>query len=253
MICSDLMTNLGYECISMTETISRVISPYLYGDDGEHIGVFIQDINGRIKVTDSCDALMNIESRGINLTTARLNKIKAILQAQGIEMDENGEILCWASSETLPEATTKVIKGGIIASVLSLDWYSQPNIQDKFDKSVINFFTHSKIKDQVKVREIVYGSSGHGILVPVTITNKINISPNFVFSSSVHDSKSWQTAYTLLGKLLDLKSKTPERNNRYIVIDTDKVGDQLDKLSILFDQTANILPYDLRENWILQF
>lgn len=67
MMCSTIISRLGYECLPIGEESLRIISPFPYCDDGEHVGAFVQQINGIYKVTDRCDALMNMEARGFPL------------------------------------------------------------------------------------------------------------------------------------------------------------------------------------------
>lgn len=63
MMCSTVISKLGFECHNIGETM-RIISPFTYCDDGEHVGAFVREINGKFLVSDRCDALMNMESRG---------------------------------------------------------------------------------------------------------------------------------------------------------------------------------------------
>lgn len=58
---SDLTTRFRMPSIGKT---LRIISPFTYCDDGEHVGAFIREVNGRYLVSDRCDALMNMEARG---------------------------------------------------------------------------------------------------------------------------------------------------------------------------------------------
>ncbi len=66
-MCSTVISQLGFECHPIGKTL-RIISPFTYCDDGEHVGAFIREVNGRYLVSDRCDALMNMEARGISLT-----------------------------------------------------------------------------------------------------------------------------------------------------------------------------------------
>ncbi|ENG5618933.1 DUF1828 domain-containing protein, partial [Escherichia coli] len=75
MMCSTVISQLGFECHPIGKTL-RIISPFTYCDDGEHVGAFIREVNGRYLVSDRCDALMNMEARGISLTKKRLDEIR---------------------------------------------------------------------------------------------------------------------------------------------------------------------------------
>lgn len=38
MMCSTIISRLGYECLPIGEESLRIISPFPYCDDGEHVG-----------------------------------------------------------------------------------------------------------------------------------------------------------------------------------------------------------------------
>ena len=68
--CSTVISKLGFECHPMSDTLLRVVSPFTYYDDSEHISVFVQEMSGQYRITDYCDTLMNIEARGCLLYTS---------------------------------------------------------------------------------------------------------------------------------------------------------------------------------------
>ena len=51
---------------------------------------------------------------------------------------------------------------------------------------------------------------------------------------------------------MDLTNPTLQVDSKsYVVIDDNAIGDQLNKLVLLFDQSsAKILPYNKKENWL---
>ncbi|MDA3979543.1 DUF1828 domain-containing protein [Gallibacterium sp. AGMB14963] len=124
--CNIAIKKLGFECETLTETVSYVASPFTYVDDGQVIGAFIQSLgNNRFKVTDDANALFNMESRGINITNSRFSKMQRILNQQGIELSQQCEIVCYATEETLAESVQSVIKGGMIASIIGINWHKE--------------------------------------------------------------------------------------------------------------------------------
>ncbi|MFC5755101.1 DUF1828 domain-containing protein, partial [Actinomadura rugatobispora] len=91
-----MISQLGFECYSIGETM-RIISPFTYCDDGEHVGAFVREISGKFLVSDRCDALMNMEARGITVTKKRLDEIRRLLHREGTELNDRGEIIRWAT------------------------------------------------------------------------------------------------------------------------------------------------------------
>ncbi|WP_445496653.1 DUF1828 domain-containing protein [Photorhabdus sp. SF281] len=246
MMCSTVISNLGFECHPIGSELLRIISPFTYCDDGEHVGAFVKEINGKYLISDKCDALMNMEARGISLTKKRIEEIRAFLKNQGSELNERGEIIGWATEDTVGSVTSDVIRAGILASTLSQDWH-QPVQTEKFEGQVINFLYRTELKDIISLRSSVVGMSGHQIVIPMTINTP---TPKYVFTSSVKKGGSWNSAYSLLGKLIDLKSANIDLNNRYVVVDDDSIGDQIQQLSLLFNETSHILPFARKEAWI---
>lgn len=244
-MCSTLISQLGFECHPIGETM-RIISPFTYCDDGEHVGAFVREINGKYLVSDRSDALMNMESRGISLSKKRLDEIRLLLHKEGAELNERGEIIAWATENTVGAVTSDIIRAGILASVLSVDWH-QPVQAEKFESVVIDYLYHTKLREMIALRDNVFGMSGHQITVPATI--KTNI-PKYIFTSSIKQGGSWNSAYSLLGKLIDLKSASDSTNNRYVVVDNEAIGDQMQQLSLLFHESSQVLPFSKRELWV---
>ncbi|EAO0387760.1 DUF1828 domain-containing protein [Salmonella enterica subsp. enterica serovar Bovismorbificans] len=245
MMCSTLISQLGFECHPIGETM-RIISPFTYCDDGEHVGAFVREINGKYLVSDRSDALMNMESRGISLSKKRLDEIRLLLHKEGAELNERGEIIAWATENTVGAVTSDIIRAGILASVLSVDWH-QPVQAEKFESVVIDYLYHTELREMISLRDNVFGMSGHQITVPATI--KTNI-PKYIFTSSIKQGGSWNSAYSLLGKLIDLKSASDSTNNRYVVVDNEAIGDQMQQLSLLFHESSQVLPFSKRELWV---
>lgn len=248
MMCSTLLANLGYECHPVTRSMVRVISPYTYCDDGEHVGAFLQEMsNHQIKVTDRCDALLNMESRGISVSARRMRELRAMLSTQGVTMNERGEIAAMASENNLAEATSRVIRAGILASSLSLDWYKLPK-EDAFRREVTSYLKSTAISQQLVFDEEVFGGSGHKIKVPITVQHERQ--PKYLFTTRVREGANWNPAYGVLGRLMDLRNANPELDNRFVIIDDEAVGDQFNQLASLFADSCQVLPFRQRDQWL---
>lgn len=245
MMCSTVISQLGFECHPIGETM-RIISPFTYCDDGEHVGAFVREINGKFLVSDRCDALMNMESRGISLTKKRLDEIRNLLKREGADLNDRGEIIGWATENNVGAVTSDIIRAGILASTLSTDWY-QPVQSEKFESIVIDYLFHSMAHNIISLRDNVVGMSGHQITIPVTIKTA---EPKYLFTSSIKHGGSWNGAYSLLGKLIDLKNANDALNNRYVIVDSDAIGDQMQQLSLLFNESSHVLPFSKRDSWI---
>ncbi|MGO2336733.1 DUF1828 domain-containing protein [Providencia sp.] len=246
MMCSTVISNLGFECHPIGAELLRIISPFTFCDDGEHVGAFVKEINGKYLVSDRCDALMNMEARGISLTKKRIDEIRSFISHQGAELNDRGEIVSWATEDTVGSATSNVIRAGILASTLSIDWHQSVRVE-RFESEVIDYLYRSSLKDKILLRSNVLGMSGHNIVIPVTVNTE---EPKYLFTSSVKQGGSWNSAYSLLGKLIDLKNANATLNNRYVVVDSESIGAQMQQLSLLFNEISHVLPFAKRDKWI---
>lgn len=94
----------------------------------------------------------------------RLDEIRQLLLKEGAELNARGEIIAWATEKDVGAITSNIIRAGILASTLSLDWY-QPVQAEKFESMVIDYLYHTELRDALSLRENVYGLSGHQITV----------------------------------------------------------------------------------------
>lgn len=248
--CSTVISKLGFECYPMSDTLLRVVSPFTYYDDSEHISVFVQEMSGQYRITDYCDTLMNIESRGIHLTKKKIDLIRTSLASQGITLNDSGEISAWADDVSVGQVTASVIRGGLLASAQTADWYSEVK-DDKFEKCVINYLHSVGVGKRLTLKEQLKGISGHSITIPLTIRNKSPlVLPKRGFTVSLSSSKGWNTAHSTVGKIVDLSQAVPDINNRFVIVDSEGLTSELQQLSLLFNDTAVVLPFHSRETWI---
>lgn len=248
--CSTVISKLGFECHPMGDTLLRVISPFTYYDDGEHISVFVQEKSGQYRITDYCDTLMNIESRGISLTKKRIMSIRSTLASQGISLEDNGEITAWASEENIGEMTANVIRGGLLASAQTADWYTEVK-DEKFERCVISYLKNQGLGARLSLKESIRGISGHDINIPISIKSESPlIVPKIGFTVSLSSPRGWNSAHSTVGKLIDLSNNVPNIDNRFVIVDSERYSSELSQLSLLFNETAIVLPFESRETWI---
>lgn len=234
----------------MSDTLLRVVSPFTYYDDSEHISVFVQEMSGQYRITDYCDTLMNIESRGINLTKKRISLIKASLASQGVTLNDSGEISAWASESTVGEMTANVIRGGLLASAQTADWYSEIK-DDKFERCVISYLKSQGLGNRLSLKEKIKGISGHEITIPITLKQESPLLlPKRGFTVSLASSRGWNTAHSTVGKIVDISHTVPTVNNRFVIVDSESLSSELQQLSLLFNDTALVLPFHNRDSWI---
>jgi len=248
--CSTVISKLGFECHPMSDTLLRVISPFTYYDDSEQISVFVQEMSGQYRITDYCDTLMNIESRGINLTKRKIDLIRTSLASQGVTLNESGEISAWATENNVGSMTANVIRGGLLASAQSAEWYAEVK-DDRFEKCVISYLKSQGLGSRLSLKEKVRGISGHDITIPITLRQKSNLlTPKRGFTVSLSGSRGWNTAHSTVGKIVDISHSVPHVSNRFVIVDSEGLSPELQQLALLFNDSALVLPFHNRDSWI---
>lgn len=248
--CSTVISKLGFECHPMSDTLLRVTSPFTYYDDNEHISVFVQELSGQYRITDYCDTLMNIEARGINLTKRKIDLIRSSLASQGVTLNESGEISAWANEKTVGVMTANVIRGGLLASAQSADWYAEVK-DDKFERCVVSYLKSQGLGERLSLKEKMKGISGHEITIPITLKPQSSLlTPKRGFTVSLSSSRGWNTAHSTVGKIVDISHVVPDISNRFVIVDTEGLSHELQQLSLLFNDNALVLPFHSRDTWI---
>ncbi|MGR3864333.1 DUF1828 domain-containing protein [Edwardsiella anguillarum] len=84
-----IISKLGFEYSPISEGLLRIISPFPYGNNGEHVGAFVQQISdGSYNTSDRGDTLLNMEARGITLNQRQLDILRNMLAHEGVELNE---------------------------------------------------------------------------------------------------------------------------------------------------------------------
>ncbi|RZN55155.1 DUF1828 domain-containing protein [Avibacterium paragallinarum] len=249
MICSTVLSNLGYECHSIADDLILINTPFTL-EDGSVIQAYIEQVGeNRFTVTDDAQTLWEMNARGINLTTNRIDQIKSTLKRYGLNLNDRAEINTTTSGEMLTHNLQRIIQAAIITDTLAMDWYNVPI--DKFEIMVKSDFRHHQFPQNIGFDVKKSGLSGHQITIPISLTGGERHTKQ-IFTTSVKAKGSWSSAYGVLGKIMDLTNPTAQTNDEsYVVIDDKAVGDQLNKLILLFNQSpAKILPYDKKDIWL---
>lgn len=249
MICRTVLSNLGYECHSIADDLILINTPFIL-EDGSVIQAYIEQVGeDHFTVTDDAQTLWEMNGRGINLTNNRIDHIKSTLKRYGLNLNDRAEINTTTSGEMLAHNLQRVIQAAIVTDTLAMDWYNIPS--DKFEMTVKSDFRHHRFHQDLGFDVKKSGLSCHQITIPIVLSGGERHTKQ-IFTTSVKAKGSWSSAYGVLGKIMDLTNPTAQTNDEsYVVIDDKAVGDQLDKLILLFNQSpAKILPYDEKDIWL---
>ncbi|MBS7073449.1 MAG: DUF1828 domain-containing protein [Haemophilus parainfluenzae] len=250
MICNTVLSNLGYECHSIADDLICIETPFQL-EDGSHIHAYIEQIgDDHFIVTDDANTIWEINSRGVGISNTRIKKIKQTLNRYGLVFSNRAEIKTESTREMLANHLQLVIQGAIITDTMAGDWYSLP--VDKFENTVKSDFRAYKFSQSLSFDVKQLGAvSGHQITIPIMLSGG-NRNTKQIFTTSVKSRGSWASAYGVLGKIMDLTDPISKNNNKsYIVIDDNAVGEQINNLILLFNQSsATILPYENKYTWL---
>lgn len=100
--------------------------------------------------------------------------IRSSLASQGITLNDSGEISAWADEISVGQVTASVIRGGLLASAQTADWYAEVK-DDKFEKCVISYLKSVGLGTRLALKEKVRGISGHNITVPITLKTSLHL------------------------------------------------------------------------------
>ncbi|MHB1678805.1 MAG: DUF1828 domain-containing protein [Sulfuriferula sp.] len=124
MNCVDVANALGFDCLPMGAG-HCVYTPFSYGDDGEVVRLFVADLPGnRVRIYDGGDAIMHAETHNVQISEARIDKIKAFCR-EGVELDRLGQIAASCSITDLPMVMPRVLDAVLAVSHLETLWEHQ--------------------------------------------------------------------------------------------------------------------------------
>jgi hypothetical protein len=106
MICDELSTVLGIDCIPISDdgAMARIENPFAF-DDGDSLPIYVQAINGQLRFSDDGGVLMHFMGRGMNFEDGRKSKfIRTAAEVNGATLTETGEVEVWAPLQMAPMA-----------------------------------------------------------------------------------------------------------------------------------------------------
>ncbi|SUV40787.1 hypothetical protein [Avibacterium paragallinarum] len=99
MICSTVLSNLGYECHSIADDLILINTPSLL----KMVALFRHTLNKWEKIVLLSLTMLKLwwemNARGINLTTNRIDQIKSTLKRYGLNLNDRAEINTTTSGE----------------------------------------------------------------------------------------------------------------------------------------------------------
>jgi len=240
MNCTQISTQLGFQCSSIREGLSYVQSPLTLAFDGLLIGAFVQDIGrGLVRISDNADILFTAMTHGMAPNAKRAKRFSAIAQESGISLSDNGELYT-----TCPEGQAGFYIARFIEAASRIGNACDDQLiipVSKFEKTVGRALTTGFSK-RFKRSFALVGASGHQLVFPFVIdpgTPQQRIIQTI--SSGKSGKPSWGSVYGAIGKMGDLKNSGDK--TRRIVVMQDGDPDTVQQATIALAQTASIIIY----------
>lgn len=239
--CDTIVSSLGYECIPVSESVYRLVSPFTIGEDGELAGVYVHDLGGeRYRVSDECDSLIHARMHNVSLKGKRLSLIAEMAGSQGVLLSENGELYSSADRGSLPWAISRVLNVSLGVGHMEQEWQTKP--QSITFKGIVSDFLNSTYKGVERNVE-VHGLSGHQIVIPFVVPGE---RPSYVQTvGRSRDKMNWGKVYETAGVMSDLRELDAKR---IVIVDDHNDIDTQQAESILAER-AVVLPFSLRAKW----
>jgi hypothetical protein len=118
MTCENLLTRIGYECREVAGRSIAVTTPFSF-PDGETIGFYIRDErDDRVILHDNADTIAHLISMGLEFPhrMGDWRTIKNIVEAWGLELQENGTITVHGPRDRQAQLVTNYISAMLAVS-----------------------------------------------------------------------------------------------------------------------------------------
>ncbi len=250
MNCTDLISDLGFRCKMINGDLIRVWTPFTYGEDGEVLAFYVEKLADQFKVTDNAASLMHASSMGINLSTARMEKLRR-LWGDDVTVSGGGEIAKVVNADCLKDAVASVINASMIVSHNESSWLPKPR-STSFNEEVGKVLAETVGENMLRRNVTVSGASGHEIEIPFVIErdNRQTFIQPVAYGD---DSVDWDNVYRGLGKMLDLKSAGAEDESRAIVIEDTVPDDEIGKAITLLTIASSVVYFSKLAPWALRY
>ncbi len=246
MNCQSLLSNLGFECMSLDAETLRIWSPFSYGNDGEHVGVFVERRGNRFHISDNAEALMHACAMGINLSERRVDSVRRAVPRE-VTVSGGGVISTTVDEARVHEGVVAVLNAAMAVGHFEAAW--APRIRaESFNKMVADILD-AELGGRLLRDVQVIGASGHQLELPFAIQGKAEL----IYLQPVaadDDQVNWTNVYSSFGKMTDLKNAGAESGARVVVLE-DAPGDaEMPKAISLLAMSATVVQFPRLREWI---
>lgn len=245
MNCQSLLTDIGFECMNLDAETLRIWSPFSYGADGEHVGVYIEQRGNRVHITDNAEALMHASAMGIKITDRRVDAVRRA--ATAVSISRGGVISMTVDDSQVHEGVVAVLNAALAVGHFETAW--APRVRSESFTKVVGDILGAALGERLLRDVLVTGASGHQSELPFAIQSKAEL----IYLQPVaaeDDRVNWTNVYSGFGKMTDLKNAGAESGARVVVLE-DAPGDpEMSKAVSLLAMSATVVQFPKLRQWV---
>jgi hypothetical protein len=247
MNCSTLISSLGFECRPLGEGALRIWSPFTYGQDGECVGLYVEDQGATFRVTDNAEAVCHAMSMGVSLSKARMEALRKAIPAD-VQLSPGGSMYMTVREPELPSAIASVLSASMAVGHFEAQWAPRmrgAQFTSRVAELLVPAFGGALNRDVQ-----VLGASGHQLELPFLLLLKTR--PTYIQTvSSDEESIDWNNVYAGFGKMMDLRNAGAETSQRIVVLDDEAIPqDELSKAVSVLQESSTVVPFSSLPAWV---
>ncbi len=245
MNCQSLLSNIGFECLSLDADTLRIWSPFSYGTDGEHIGVYIERRGSRVHITDNAEALMHASSMGIKLTDRRIDAVRRA--ATAVSISRGGTISITVDNDQVHEGVVAVLNAALAVGHFETAW--APRVRTESFTKIVADILEAELGGRLLRDVLVTGASGHQVELPFAIQGKAEL----IYLQTVaaeDDRVNWTNVYSGFGKMTDLKNAGADSGARVVVLEAAPGDLEMPKAVSLLAMSATVVQFPKLRQWL---
>lgn len=220
-----IATALCGRYVKLADGSGYLESNWAFPSDGTLIGAYIVAADdGRVRITDDGDVVLNAAVAGANVTRNRAERYRVLAEGFGFTLGDDGVISGTCSLDELPYAVARYMQAASAIAQTSLK--HRPKDSERFER-IIGALLDAQFGKRITRRAEVVGISGHQLRFPFGL-DLDGHNPALIQTISADDDQtSWKSVYEAGGKFSDVRPARP--NLRLIAIlesakDTEKAG-----------------------------
>ena len=245
MNCQSILSNIGFECLPLDEATLRIWSPFSYGTDGEHVGLYVQALGNQVHVTDNAEALMHASAMGVKISDRRIDTLRRAVS--NVSISRGGTISTTVDDSQVQEAVVAVLNAALAVGHFETAW--APRVRSESFTKLVAEVLEAEVGECLLRNVPVTGASGHQLELPYAIQRKgelIYLQP----IAAEDDRVDWTNVYSGFGKMTDLKNAGAEIGSRVVVLEDAPGDSEHAKAVSLLAMSATVVQFPRLRQWV---